>query len=204
MVFPSSTMTSRALIGSLRPTAKSVPTVLFGESPIWFSFDAEMDSPLFPSMPSKTQASVRAAIASHAIPRCLTKLSVQTSRRGHEFCIGSRTASGSALAAPAWRANVTPIRRPDCQRHASYSVLVVLTCKREHVWNTGSAFDFEARAVAPQIADRAVDSHPELYATVAPFNVRRRGFVSALAFDKHLQLANHICVRHRELVLEVT
>jgi hypothetical protein len=83
-----------------------------------------------------------------------------TSRRGHEFCIGSRTASGSAQAAPTWRANVTPIRRPDCQRHASYSVLVVLTCKREHVWNTGRAFDFEARAVAPQIADRAVDSHP--------------------------------------------
>ena len=42
MVFPSSTMTSRALIGSLRPTAKSAPTVLFGELPIWFSFDAEI------------------------------------------------------------------------------------------------------------------------------------------------------------------
>ena len=55
-----------------------------------------------------------------------------------------------------------------------------------------------------QIADQAVDSHPVIVRDSAPFSVRPRGSVSALAFDKDIRLANHICVRHRELVLRIT
>ena len=121
-----------------------------------------------------------------------------TSRRGHEFCIGSRTASGSCLAGERY---ANPPRRLSTPRF-----ILRAGCPYVSVNTFGipAGLSFEARAVAPQIADQAVDSHPVIVRDSTPFSVRRRGSVSALAFDKDLQLANHICVRHRELVLRVT